>query len=317
MVYPLLSYSVRPVSDSDVRSSSLNIIRGISMNRQSCKAIISARGAGRVVREFLPHWNATQVLMYCLGCLVFSFGAKFFIDGRLGTDPLDVLVTGLNHHLHAGMGSCFSLVAGIFLAWWTLWNRRIPPLTPFVTSAAVGFLIDLWTWLAITSGMTAALSPYLILFMGLFLCAYGSSLIIMSGIGIRIMDLVALTMIRELELVVLPGEDECRSLPVDYGMAAWRTARFCHADVSRLRRPLDPALHGTESVLAASAQLRPRWCRCRPYRSRQRGACISVVSSGSQLPLIFPSICTCTRQGGPHFSTAMTGLTWRRTFVPT
>ncbi|CAH2903956.1 MAG: hypothetical protein PCALPYG88_6910 [uncultured Paraburkholderia sp.] len=135
--------------------------------------------------------------MYCLGCLVFSFGAKFFIDGRLGTDPLDVLVIGLNHHLHAGMGICSSLVAGIFLAWWTLWNRRIPPLTPFVTSAAVGFLIDLWTWLAITSGMTAALSPYLILFMGLFLCAYGSSLIIMSGIGIRIMDLVALTMIRE------------------------------------------------------------------------------------------------------------------------
>jgi hypothetical protein len=61
------------------------------------------------------------------------------------------------------------------------------------TTAAVGFLIDLWTYLAISDYTSRILLPYPMLFAGLFTCAYGSSLIIMSGIGIRIMDLVALT----------------------------------------------------------------------------------------------------------------------------
>lgn len=34
-------------------------------------------------------------LMYVFGCFLFSFGAKFFIDAKLGVDPLDVLVLGI------------------------------------------------------------------------------------------------------------------------------------------------------------------------------------------------------------------------------
>lgn len=142
-------------------------------------------------------WRADQVAMYMAGCVIFSLGAKFFIDARLGTDPLDVLVIGINGHLHAGMGICSSIVAAVFLSWWTIWNRKIPPLTPFVTTAAVGFLLDLWTYLRLDQYTGQFLSPWPMLAAGLAMCSYGSALIIMSGIGIRIMDLVALTMIKK------------------------------------------------------------------------------------------------------------------------
>ena len=60
----------------------------------------------------------------------------------------------------------------------------------------IGFLIDAWNWLALDIGELAG-SRALLLFAGLLLNAYGSSLIIMSGIGIRVVDLVALTLVRK------------------------------------------------------------------------------------------------------------------------
>ncbi|CAH2802703.1 MAG: hypothetical protein CBHOC_4111 [uncultured Caballeronia sp.] len=145
----------------------------------------------------IPKWSMKQIVMYCVGCVIFSFGAKFFTDAKLGTDPLDVLVTGLNNYLRVGMGFCSSVVAMFFLTWWTLWNKRIPPLKPFVTTAAVGVLIDFWTHLSITTYTSEILSLYPMLLAGLLTCAYSSFLIVRSGIGIRIMDLVALAIIRE------------------------------------------------------------------------------------------------------------------------
>ncbi|UXH76095.1 YczE/YyaS/YitT family protein [Roseateles amylovorans] len=139
-----------------------------------------------------------QLLMYAAGCVLFSIGAKFFIDARLGTDPLDVLVIGMNHYLQLGMGGCSAIVAVVLLTWWVLWNRRFPPLMPFVTTAAVGYLIDLWNWLRIERYTAIPDAPLVQVVLGLILCAYASSLIIMSGVGIRIMDLVAITMMEKL-----------------------------------------------------------------------------------------------------------------------
>ncbi len=142
-------------------------------------------------------WNKGQVLMYLSGVLCFSLGAKFFIDSQLGVDPLDVLIIGLSNHLHLTIGLASGLVAIGFLAVWSIWNRRYPPLMPFVTTFLVGNLIDLWILLRLEEYTTHALSPVPLLVAGLTMAAYGSSLIIMSGIGIRIMDLVAITMIQK------------------------------------------------------------------------------------------------------------------------
>ena len=168
----------------------------------------------KLFRDYLHEpldWRRYQVLMYVLGLVLFSLGAKGFIDAKLGTDPLDVLVIGLNHHLGVGLGVCSSLVAVAFLTWWMAWNRKLPPLTPFVSTSAVGFLLDFWNAIGLERHTIDALPVIDVNVLGhpvnlsavgldavsLLVCSYASSLIIMSGIGIRIMDLVAITMIQK------------------------------------------------------------------------------------------------------------------------
>ncbi|MBF0439137.1 MAG: hypothetical protein HQL93_08445 [Magnetococcales bacterium] len=152
-----------------------------------------------------------QLVYYTFGIIFFSLGAKGFIDAELGTDPLDVLVIGMNRHLGVGLGTCSSLIAILFLFWWMLWNNKLPPMTPFVSTSAVGFLLDFWNALhlenytikampvvdVIVFGYTVNLSAVTLDVVSLLVCAYASALIIMSGIGIRIMDLVAITMIEK------------------------------------------------------------------------------------------------------------------------
>jgi hypothetical protein len=78
------------------------------------------------------------------------------------------------------------------------WNRRLPPLSTFMTMLLIGILIDFWNWLeleAVTGSLGSRALPMLA---GLVLNAYGSSFIIMSGIGIRVVDLVALTLVNRL-----------------------------------------------------------------------------------------------------------------------
>lgn len=150
-----------------------------------------------MVRRIVP-WNAQQIGLYLGGSVIFSIGAKLFIDSKLGVDPLDTLTIGIAHRLHTTIGLASGLVAIFFLAWWMLWNRKRPPLTPFVTTFLVGNLIDLWNGVGLFDWLRLLTSPVVMMTIGLQLCAYASALIIMSGIGIRIMDLVALTFIAKL-----------------------------------------------------------------------------------------------------------------------
>ncbi len=152
-----------------------------------------------------------QVFMYLTGILLFSLGAKGFIDAGLGTDPLDVLVIGMNSYLGVGLGVCSSFVAIFFLVWWMVWNAKLPPLTPFVSTAAVGFLLDFWNAIGLERytvgglpdlnlpifGENLNLSSVAFVAFSLLLCSYASAMIIMSGIGIRIMDLVAITILEK------------------------------------------------------------------------------------------------------------------------
>ena len=156
-------------------------------------------------------WNGYQIGIYIVGIVLFSLGAKGFIDAKLGTDPLDVLVIGMTKHLPFQIGTCSSLVAIFFLLWWTIWNKKIPPISPFISTAAVGYLIDFWNAIQLERFTIDALpllemnvaqtqlnfSAVLLVVVSLISCSYASALIIMSGIGIRIMDLVGITMIEK------------------------------------------------------------------------------------------------------------------------
>jgi uncharacterized protein len=137
-----------------------------------------------------------QYELYLAGCVAFSFGANAFIASHLGTDPLDVFSLGLKKHMPMTIGIAQGGFAALCLIVWGIWNRRRPPLSPFFTFFFCGSLIDLWMWSGIANQLR--LGPYLLLLLGVMLCGIGSALIIMSGIGIRAMDLVAITMYERL-----------------------------------------------------------------------------------------------------------------------
>jgi hypothetical protein len=62
----------------------------------------------------------------------------------------------------------------------------------------VGVLIDFWNWLGLETVAGSLGSRVLPMLAGLVLNAYGSALIIMSGIGLRVVDLVALTLVNRI-----------------------------------------------------------------------------------------------------------------------
>jgi uncharacterized protein len=149
-----------------------------------------------------PNFQGDQYFIYLLGCVLFSFGANFFIYSKLGTDPLDVFSLGLVQHVSfMTVGLAQGGFAAICLLIWAIWNKRLPLISPFVTFFLCGTLIDLFMGEKLRHGANVAsfipLSPWPLMIVGVILCAYGSSLIIMSGIGIRSMDLVAITMVRK------------------------------------------------------------------------------------------------------------------------
>ncbi|MFJ8187181.1 YitT family protein [Streptomyces sp. NPDC096105] len=140
-------------------------------------AVLSARGL------------AKQLGVYLAGCFVFAAGATLFIHSDLGTDPLDVLALGLKEHIPITIGIAQAAIAAVCIAVWSMWNRRRPVVAPFITFFLCGSLIDLMlltdmSWIGSVPSLATAV----------LLCAYGSALIIMSGIGIRAMDLIVITM---------------------------------------------------------------------------------------------------------------------------
>lgn len=139
--------------------------------------------------------------IYLTGCLCFSLGVKLFIDADLGLDPFHAMTLGLVHVTAVPalqVGFFDGMVTLVLLIVWMAWNKRLPPISTFITMVMIGGLIDLWNWLgieAVTGNLGSRVLPMLA---GLVLNAYGSALIIMSGIGIRVVDLVALTMVSRL-----------------------------------------------------------------------------------------------------------------------
>ena len=153
---------------------------------------------------FLPEESRRtlgQVWLYLLGCVLFSLGVKSFIDANLGTDPLHAMIIGIVQTIDLPfikIGFIASSITVAFLIIWTVWNRRLPPVMTFVTMALVGYLIDFWNLIELQHYTTAWLAPMPLMLLGLVVDAYASALIIMSGIGIRVMDLVAITFVRKL-----------------------------------------------------------------------------------------------------------------------
>jgi uncharacterized membrane protein YczE len=134
-----------------------------------------------------------KYILYFLGCVLFSLGATFFIASNLGTNPLDVFTTGIRKQFGLMIGTTQSLFAIACLIIWTIIYqfKRVPPISTFLTFFLCGYLIDFFLFV---SGEQTPLNSWVELIIALFLCTEASALIIMSGFGIRAMDLVAIAL---------------------------------------------------------------------------------------------------------------------------
>ncbi|MEV5885343.1 hypothetical protein AB0L74_21860 [Streptomyces sp. NPDC052020] len=137
--------------------------------------------------------HAHRFAVYAAGCVAFSVGAYLFIYSDLGTDPLDTFSLGLLEHVPVTVGIAQAGIAAICILIWAAWYRRRPVILPFLTFFVCGSLIDLL--LILEPGELLLLPHFVIMIIATMLCAYASSLIIMSGVGIRAMDLVAIAMV--------------------------------------------------------------------------------------------------------------------------
>jgi uncharacterized membrane protein YczE len=166
----------------------------------------------------LPQWF--------LGCVLFSLGIKCFIDSRLGTDPLHAMIIGIVKKLdipYVKIGVIELIVVTISLIVWCLWNKKFPIVTVasvFFTMVIVGFLIDLWNYIALERVTTWIPNPWALCVGGLVADAYASALIIMSGFGIRNMDLLAITIVRKIGWPFIAAK---MLLEVGFVIVAWLT----------------------------------------------------------------------------------------------
>jgi uncharacterized membrane protein YczE len=147
---------------------------------------------------------AARLLLWLSGCLLFSLGVKFFIDSNLGTDPLHAMIIGIVNKLdipYIKIGVIELIVVVITLIVWCAWNKQFPMLTivsVFFTMVNVGFLVDFWNYIRLESMTSGFGNSWALCVCGLTFDAYASALIITSGIGIRNMDLLAITFVQKL-----------------------------------------------------------------------------------------------------------------------
>jgi uncharacterized membrane protein YczE len=152
------------------------------------------QGRSSILTTLLPlRFTAGQYSLYLTGCILFALGATCFIEAELGTDPLDVFALGLRDVTPLTVGLAQGLFAAAMLAIWSGLEGRVPSIWPFITFFFCGTMIDLWLHSGLLGRMPV--SNVVLMLIGVTLCAWGSAYIIMSGIGIRAMDLVALALV--------------------------------------------------------------------------------------------------------------------------
>jgi uncharacterized protein len=163
----------------------------------SASSATTPSATAKTVLSLLPKFGIRQYVAYLLGCVGFSFGVCCFAWAGLGADPLYVFSTGLQKVLP--FVNSYAMAEGgfaaVMLAIWAVWNKKLPIISPFITFVFCGRLIDFGKEHELASYMPYTKWPLMIT--AVVLCAYASSLIIMSGIGIRAMDLVAITMVQK------------------------------------------------------------------------------------------------------------------------
>lgn len=136
--------------------------------------------------------NVRELFIYIISCIIFSLGATSFILSDLGTDPLDVFCLGVQMHTGWLIGTIQCAFALVCLGIWSFLNKKIPPFSTFITFFLCGYMIDFFRYYL--ASYVSDISGIILMLIGTILCVQGSAGIIISGYGIRAMDLIALSL---------------------------------------------------------------------------------------------------------------------------
>jgi hypothetical protein len=130
-----------------------------------------------------------RILLYVLGMVAFAIGSKCFVDCRMGTDPLDVLLIGFSQTTGVLIGHAAIIATACFIGAYMWATRKLPHWTSFITAPLCGYALDFLNW----QFPTGAGQPWLV-FPALLLCSFGSAMILVSRYGIRIIDLLVIVL---------------------------------------------------------------------------------------------------------------------------
>lgn len=141
--------------------------------------------------------SRTNLIIYLVGCLLFAVGVKLLMAADQGVDPYHAMVLGIVKQIGlpwVQVGVISGAITISVLLLWSLITRTRIPISPFITMVLVGGLVDVLGWFEAESLIPPFTSGQMVF--GLLADAYASALIIASGFGIRVMDLVALSLAR-------------------------------------------------------------------------------------------------------------------------
>lgn len=136
-----------------------------------------------------------KVTFYVAGCVLFALGVTMFLASSWGADPFNAMVTGIVNTVNMkfiGYGFVSGSITVLALLVWALIKKRLPIIGPLVTMTTVGYMIDFFLYIGLGKAMLVLVNPIMLAIFGLVVDAYASALIIMSGFGIRVMDLLAI-----------------------------------------------------------------------------------------------------------------------------
>lgn len=142
--------------------------------------------------------NMKNVAIYFLGTLTISFGVVMMLKSSIGLSSWDTLHYSIHRLTGMTIGTAVILVALLFTAYVTIFNRNIKYVLMVIPIFTVGALIDYFNLIVfIDFEPTNLFIQILIYSMGLLMLPLGGSLLIISTFPAGVFDEFMLTMMRQ------------------------------------------------------------------------------------------------------------------------
>ncbi len=127
-----------------------------------------------------------RYLLFTLGVVIFGVGISFSVKSDLGSNPLTVLVMGVDEHVPLSMGTCNLLVGIVMTIFGYILDRKDITLATFICLFGSSYAIDLGAM--IIPDCHGFLMQFIYSVLGLLLYTFGLAVQIQSKAGLSNYD---------------------------------------------------------------------------------------------------------------------------------